>query len=585
MSLLQSPGDLARTPLAAVLLEALNQRATGVLEVAHGGGTSRLWFRDGRPVGAQVFAGFRPLGMMLLQKGSIDIDALSRSLSRMAETRRPQGEILVEMGAVTAEEVGRTLAEQQAGYFDLIAALDSGGFVFDGAAAVPEWTRGSRLSPLRTIVDALERPQASALVASAIAPVAGCGVRLSSGYAEVAEAVRWSEAERQVVARLAGPIALEAFCAPSPVAQARTRAILAALLLLGLAVPAEESTEPTGETVIDLAVDAEYEATRAAPAAPAAAAPAAPPRPAPSPAPAASPGPGAPPGSPAAPVRRSDPAAARARRQRLLQQAMRNMGVGPFAGRAGGERPAPAPPPAGAPGRAAPAPAADATPADVQLREALLAVAPRARERNLFVRLGVAETAGREEVKKAFLAIARQFHPDRFSSPALADLQDTVRDFFSAVNEAYEVLADDRKRAAYLTERKGKQAAHAEAARVDFLKGEACLRTRDFARARGFLEAATRADRRPEYLAALAQAWLLDPARKDRQRARELLAEATKDPACDRALFVAGILARDEGDEAAAERSFRAAVKVNGRNADAVRELRLLEGRRAEKRR
>src|SRR5512133_4176012 len=107
MSLLDGPGDLAQTPLAAVLLEALNLRATGVLEVAHGGGTSRLWVRDGRPVGAQVFAGFRPLGLMLLQAGKIDIDALSRSLALMAESKRPQGVILIEMGAVSAEDVGR----------------------------------------------------------------------------------------------------------------------------------------------------------------------------------------------------------------------------------------------------------------------------------------------------------------------------------------------------------------------------------------------------------------------------------------------------------------------------------------------
>src|SRR5512133_1834548 len=107
MALLDAPGDLGTTPLAAILLEALNVRASGVLEVAHGGGTSRLWFRDGRPVGAQVFVGFRPLGLMLLQAGLIDIDALSRSLARMAESKRPQGVILIEMGAVSAEDVGR----------------------------------------------------------------------------------------------------------------------------------------------------------------------------------------------------------------------------------------------------------------------------------------------------------------------------------------------------------------------------------------------------------------------------------------------------------------------------------------------
>src|SRR5512144_229411 len=120
MSILTQPGDLAETPLAAVLLEALNVRASGVLEVEHAGGTSRLWFRDGRPVGAQVFTGFRPLGMMLLQAGLIDMEALSRSLALMAETQRPQGELLVEMGVVSADAVGEMLAEQQAGYFGVI---------------------------------------------------------------------------------------------------------------------------------------------------------------------------------------------------------------------------------------------------------------------------------------------------------------------------------------------------------------------------------------------------------------------------------------------------------------------------------
>jgi curved DNA-binding protein CbpA len=546
VSFLHEPGNLAETPLAAVLIEALNQRASGVLEVAHGGGTSRLWFRDGHPVGAQVFAGFKPLGMMLLQAGLIDIDALSRSLALMAESRRPQGAILVEMGAVSAEDVGRALEEQQAGYFGLIAALDEGPFVFDATTPVPEWTRTSRLSPVRTIVDALERPQANALVASALQPAAGGAVRLSAGYGEVASSFRWTEAERALVARLERPGSLEDFFSAAPVPPERARAVLAGLLLLGAAapVPAGQDEPPPP---IAIAGD-EVSASHAAPDVGA-----------------------------ARTARRSDPAEARARRQRLLQQAMRNMGVGPFASRGAPPEPAEAP-------RAPAAPAAPATAAEGQLRDALLAIAPRAKERDLFARLGVPDTAGREDAKRAFLALARQFHPDRFASPALADLHDTVRDFFAAVNEAYEVLSDDRKRAAYLARRKGAGKAQGEAARVDFLKGEACLRTRDFARARGFYESALRAEARSEYQAALAWAYVADPACKERERARALLDEATKDPACDRALYVAGIVARDEKDEGAAERFFRAALKANPRHAEATRELRRLEARRAERR-
>jgi hypothetical protein len=541
MSLLDEPGDLSRTPLAAVLLEALNAHATGVLEVAHGGGTSRLWFRDGRPVGAQVFTGFRPLGHLLLQEGIIDIDALSKSLALLAERRRPQGEILVEMGAASRADVDRVLAEQQAGYFGLIAALDGGAFAFEASVPVPEWTRGSRLSPLRTIVDALERPQASALVVSALQPVASAGVRLASGYAEVVEDFRWTPPERTLVARLERPVALEAFFSPSDVGPERARAILAALLLLGFAVPAagpgDEVTPGPAQRTGD-------------------------------------------PGALPAPPRRSDPVEARARRHRLLQQAMRNMGIGPFGDRPRQTPPATTPAPGAAP---ATTPGSADGPAETALRQALLAIAPRARERDLFARLGLPPTAGREDAKRAFLHLARQFHPDRFSAPALADLADMVRDFFTAVNEAYEVLSDDRRRAEYLAQ--AKAPVYSEAARIDAQKGEACLRTRDVSRARGFLESAVRADPRPEYQAALALACLLDPVRKDKDRARELLAAATLDPTCDRALHVAGLLAKDDGDEAGAERLFRAAVQVNPRNVEAVRELRTLEARRSDRRR
>ncbi|HEX9241149.1 MAG TPA: DUF4388 domain-containing protein [Anaeromyxobacter sp.] len=603
MSLLSQPGELAEAPLAAVLLDALNVRASGVLEVAHGGGTSRLWFRDGRPVGAQVATGFRPLGLMLLQAGLIDVDALSRSLARMAETRRPQGMILVEMGAVSAEDVGRTLAEQQASYFALIAALDSGRFSFDAAAPVPEWTASARLSAARTIFEALERPQANALVAAALQPAAEAGVRLSSGYPEVEESFRWSDAERALVARLHRSTSLETFFAPSAVAPERARAILAALLLLGVAVPGERGPDEVTEgipitpeeltrSLPSAAAPEPAQPTGAAPRA-APAAPRGPPPAGAAPAPSA-PGPALTPWPPTAltpapgvsPARRSDPAEARARRQRLLQQAMKNMGIGPFAGAA--ERAAGTgaePPPAPAAPAVTPAPAVSGSAGETELRKALLAIAPRGQERDFFDRLGIAETAGRDEVKKAFLSLAKKFHPDRFASPALADLQVTVRDFFAAMNEAYETLSDDRKRAAYLIRRKTVDKDRALAGKVDYEKGEACLRTRDFGRARGFYESAVRADPRPLHQAALAQAFILDPTQKDRSRAKALLAEACKDATCDRALFVAGMVAREAGEIGEAERFFRAAVKANPRSGDAARELRELEKRRADKRR
>jgi len=543
MSFLHEPGDLSRTPLAALLLEAFNLRASGVLSVEQGGGTSRLYLRAGAPVGAQVFSGFRPLGMILLQAGLIDIDALSRSLQQMAETGRPQGEILVGMKAVTRADVDRALQEQQAGYFRLIAALEAGAYAFDAAAPLPEWTRTTLLSPLRTIVDALERPQAAGLVSSALQPAAPGGIRLAAGYAAAAPEFRWTEDERALVARLGRPARFEEFLAPSPVPPERAQAMLAALLLLGLAAPVGERATSASEDVPGIP------AVRVAPAVQE-------------------------PMTPGTAARRSDPAEARARRQRLRQRAMSNIGGGPFGGR-------PQAPGGGPALHSAAAPEASPSTGDASLRKALQAVAPRAKERSLFARLGLAEGASRDEVKQAYLQLAKGFHPDRFASPALADLGETVKEFFTAVNEAYEVLSDDRRRAQYLVSQHGAVREREEAARVDHAKGDACLRTGDTMRARGFFEAANRADPRPEYQASIALTFALDTQHRDLRRARTLVEESMREGPTGRAFYAAGVIARIEGDLRTAEEQLRKAVEADPKSAEAARELRALQSRRS----
>src|SRR5689334_25288845 len=57
--------------------------------------------------------------------------------------------------------------------------------------------------------------------------------------------------------------------------------------------------------------------------------------------------------------------------------------------------------------------------------------------------LGVAKDADLETVKKAYRKLAMQYHPDRNPGDAKAEQR------FKEINEAYDVLKDDQKRAAY----------------------------------------------------------------------------------------------------------------------------------------
>lgn len=69
---------------------------------------------------------------------------------------------------------------------------------------------------------------------------------------------------------------------------------------------------------------------------------------------------------------------------------------------------------------------------------------------NYYEVLGVAKNASAEEIKKAYRKLAMQYHPDRNPDNKEAEAK------FKDINEAYEVLKDEQKRAAY--DRYGHQA-------------------------------------------------------------------------------------------------------------------------------
>jgi len=64
-------------------------------------------------------------------------------------------------------------------------------------------------------------------------------------------------------------------------------------------------------------------------------------------------------------------------------------------------------------------------------------------KQDFYETLGVAKTADAEELKRAYRKLAMQFHPDRNAGDKTAEQK------FKDINEAYDVLKDDQKRAAY----------------------------------------------------------------------------------------------------------------------------------------
>ncbi|HZI04442.1 MAG TPA: J domain-containing protein, partial [Archangium sp.] len=265
--------------------------------------------------------------------------------------------------------------------------------------------------------------------------------------------------------------------------------------------------------------------------------------------------------------------AAKVRRQALLQRAMQL-----------GSRPE--------------APAAPGAPAPVSSEEQQLAQLAELIEkryedvqakRDHFSMLGlpIDPEVKKEQVKAAFLGLAKRFHPDRLPQ-ALSALAPKMTAVFEAIRDSYEVLYNDTQRVAYLQELRTKSAAQASArpSGIDpndlFKMGEVFFRKRDFAAAVEHFERAYNADPKAVYLAARAWAIYMDPQRKaEIPKTKQMMAEALKlDPNCDRAHYQLGVIARVENDVARAERHFREAVRANPKHLEANQELRLIEMRK-----
>ena len=66
-----------------------------------------------------------------------------------------------------------------------------------------------------------------------------------------------------------------------------------------------------------------------------------------------------------------------------------------------------------------------------------------ASKRDYYEVLGVDKSASQDDIKKAYRKLAMQYHPDRNPGDKSAEEK------FKEINEAYEVLGDEDKRAKY----------------------------------------------------------------------------------------------------------------------------------------
>lgn len=211
---------------------------------------------------------------------------------------------------------------------------------------------------------------------------------------------------------------------------------------------------------------------------------------------------------------------------------------------------------------------------------------------NYYQILGVPEDAPSSAIQSAFFQLAKQWHPDRLSSE-LHDLRDIAMRVFARMSEAHQVLTNDEQRKEYERLMREGGAALDEQDMVQrvlraataFQKAEVLARRGNLAEAEKHAELAVENDpEQAEYRALYADLLSQKPERTQSGNFEDVLkmvndARRTQPDNLKVRLYRARVLKRS-GDVDAAHREFRSIVEQDAHNVEAAREVRLHEMRR-----
>lgn len=189
--------------------------------------------------------------------------------------------------------------------------------------------------------------------------------------------------------------------------------------------------------------------------------------------------------------------------------------------------------------------------------------------------LSVETDATTEQIRRAYYALAKEIHPDRFLSPPLDVLHAEMEELFAQVLEAYNTLIDPESRVRYDAERQAaaptpKPAADQQTlARQNFVRGRMLFDEGKMAEALGFLQNAVDGDpNRPEYLRLLGKVQARNP--RLRSDAETSFLRAIKlDPARAETYLHLGLLYRRMGETQKAILHLQECLKWDAANLEA----------------
>jgi CheY-like chemotaxis protein len=245
----EQQGSLKRVPFARLLQRLYAQKATGSLlllrDAAKKDATKKIIaFTDGYPGSVKSNVLGECLGQILVTRRLISEKALAESVRRMQAEKRQQGQILVEMGALSPYNLQRALVEQVEAKLYEVFSWPDGKFMFKAASDDhPERddisvVLGLERPPAALILEGIRRHYDDARQRAVLDAWAGQAVSLNPDPAMRLQDISTEPAEVAFINSI-GTERVDDILARAPISREKARLLLVALSEAGILAPAD----------------------------------------------------------------------------------------------------------------------------------------------------------------------------------------------------------------------------------------------------------------------------------------------------------------------------------------------------------
>jgi curved DNA-binding protein CbpA len=392
-------GDLTRDALGDVIRKLYVNRKSGILHLAQDKTSKRIYFRKGSMIFANSDVETDRLGEFLIRQGLIDREAFEKASRVMRETGNRFGRTLVELGFATPEQMEAKVVEQIQTIIYSLFSWTSGEYRFEQHESPVDEDIVLNLSTADIILEGTRRMDDMGKVRRALGDPNRVLQTTEDPLLLYQKMSTLSQSEYFILSRVDGLSSMADILSISPIGEEQTLRCIYGLVSAGVIEP-KGGPAPLEEDGVKVAPSPAPPPARAAAPAP------------PPPAPAYRPPPPAPPPPPKVEIPKPEARAGKAKAE-------------------------------------PPAEPAGPSPEEIAVHEDIIEKHASLREATLYDLLGITITANDQEVKKAYYAMAKKYHPDRHHSPYLRDVHGLLEELFGKITDAYQMLSSPLERNRY----------------------------------------------------------------------------------------------------------------------------------------